>query len=168
MLYNEDLVMMTKQVGMMGVRTALLALCTLTVSAIPAMAQDNTPPPAAGQDGPGGPGGGHRDPARMEAHQLEMMTKHLNLTPDQVTQVKAIDDAQRTQMMALRDDQSTARADKRAKMMAIHQDSQAKIRAVLTDDQKPKYDAMLAKEKERMEHRREGGDGAPPPPPPTE
>lgn len=159
--------MNTKQTGMVGMRTALLALCTLTVSAIPATAQDATPPaPPAGQDAPGGGMGGHRDPAQMEARQLEMMTKHLKLTPDQVTQVKGIQDSSRSQMMALRQDTSSSREDKRGKMMALRQDSQTKIRGVLTDDQKPKYDAMLAKEKERMEHRREGGQDAPPPPPP--
>jgi protein CpxP len=158
--------MMTKQAGMYGMRTALLALCTLTVSAIPAMAQDNTPPPPpAGQDGGPGGMGGHRDPAQMQARQLEMMTKHLNLTPDQVTQVKAIDDAQHSQMAAMRGDTSMSREDKRSKMMAMRQDREAKIRAVLTDDQKPKFDAMVAKEKERMERRRDGGDGPPPPPP---
>jgi protein CpxP len=141
-----------------------LARCTVAVSAIPAMAQDNStpPPPPAGDQGP--MGGGHRDPAQMEQRQLEMMTKHLNLTPDQVTQVKSIDDAQRSQMMALRGDTSMSRDDKRSKMMAMRQDREAKIRAVLTDDQKPKFDAMLAKEHERMENR-QGGQGGPPPPP---
>ncbi|WP_263383831.1 hypothetical protein [Granulicella arctica] len=153
-------------IGTNGMRVAMLAICTLTVSAIPAMAQDNgaPPPPPAGDQGPGG--GGHRDPARMEERQLEMMTKHLNLTPDQVTQVKAIDDAQRSQMMAMRGDTSMSRDDKHSKMMAMRQDREAKIRAVLTDDQKPKFDAMLAKEHERMENR-QGGQGGPPPPPPA-
>ena len=150
-----------------GVRAAALALCALTISAIPAIAQDNgaPPPPPQGQMGPGGPGG-HRDPAQMEQRQLEMMTKHLKLTPDQVTQVKAIDDAQHTQMMALRDDTSTPREDKRAKMMAMRQDRETKIRAVLTPDQQPKFDEMVAKEKERMAQHRGGPDGGTPPPPP--
>ncbi len=111
--------------------------------------------------------GSHRDPVQMEQRQLDMMTKHLKLTPDQVTQVKAIDDAQRTQMMALRDDTSTSREDKRAKMMAMRQDRETKIRAVLTADQQPKYDEMVAKENERMAHRQGGPDGATPPPPPS-
>jgi protein CpxP len=139
----------------------MLALCTLTVSAIPAMAQDNSTPPAP-PAGDQGPMGGHHDPAQMEQHQLDMMTKRLNLTPDQVTQVKAIDDAQRTQMVALRGDTSMSREDKHGKMMAMRQDRETKIRAVLTDDQKPKYDAMLAREHERMENH-QGGHGGPPP-----
>ena len=88
----------------------------------------------------------------------------MNLTPDQVTQVKAIDDNSRQQMMALRSDTTVAQSDKRAKMMAIHQASQDKIRAVLNDEQKTKYDALQAEMKARRESH-EGGQGAPPPPP---
>jgi len=143
-------------------QAALLALCTTALSPLPAMAQD--PAPAATQDQAGPPNGGHRGGQREE-HQVEFLTKKLNLTPDQVTQVKAIDDDSRTQMMALRQDTTTPQADKRAKMMDIHKASQDKIRAVLTDDQKTKYDALQAQMKERRESR-DGGQGAPPPPPP--
>jgi protein CpxP len=143
-------------------QAALLALCTTALSALPVMAQD--PAPSA-QDQAAPPNGGHRGPGQREEHQVDFLTKKLNLTPDQVTQVKAIDDDSRTQMMALRQDTTTPQADKRAKMMDIHKASQAKIRAVLTDDQKTKYDALQAQMKERHESR-EGGQGAPPPPPP--
>jgi protein CpxP len=140
---------------MMGVAT--LALCTIALSTMPMMAQDNAATPPQGQMGNGhGRGGGE--------HQLEWMTKKLSLTPDQVTQVKAIDDNTRQQMMALRSDTSVAQADKRAKMMAIHQASQDKIRGVLNDEQKTKFDAMQAEMKERRESR-EGGQGGTPPAP---
>jgi protein CpxP len=144
-------------------QVVLLALCTTALSALPAMAQDPASPPAQDQAGP--PNGGHRGPGQREEHQIEFLTKKLNLTPDQVTQVKAIDDESRTQMMALRQDSSTPQADKKAKMMDIHKASQAKIRAVLTDDQKTQYDALQAQMKERRESR-EGGQGAPAAPPP--
>ena len=94
---------------------------------------------------------------------MEFLTKKLNLTPDQVSQVKAIDDDTRKQMMALREDTSTPQADKHAKMMEIHKASQDKIRGVLTDDQKTKYDALQAEMRERRENH-QGGQGAPPPP----
>jgi len=106
--------------------------------------------------------GGHGGPGKMEEHQLAMLTKKLNLTPDQVTQVKAIDDDTMAQAKAVREDTSIAKADKRAKMMDIHKASQDKIRAVLTDDQKTKYDALQAQMKERRE-KRGGSDSAPPP-----
>ena len=144
-------------------RTAILALCTTALSSVPMMAQDNSgaAPQQQDQAGPprGGRGGGER--------QIEMLTKRLNLTPDQVTQVKAIDDSSRQQMMALRSDTTVAQSDKRAKMMAIHQASQEKIRAVLNDEQKTKYDALQAEMKARRESH-EGGQGAAPPPPPQQ
>jgi Spy/CpxP family protein refolding chaperone len=95
---------------------------------------------------------------------VDFLTKKLDLTPDQVTQVKAIDDDARKQSVALRDDTSIAEADKRAKMMDIHKASQDKIRALLTDDQKTKYDALQAEMRDRMQNHR-GGPGALPPPP---
>jgi protein CpxP len=156
-------------------RAAVLALCTATLSAMPMMAQDNTapaPPPAPQQQDGMGPGmGGHNGAGRRGGRRVEMLTKQLNLTPDQVTQVKAIDADTMSQMKALRDDTSTAKADKRSRMMEIHQASQDKIRNVLTDEQKTKFDAMQAKMQARRQNRQggeQGGEGTPPPPPPTQ
>ena len=103
----------------------------------------------------------------MQQHQLEHMTKALNLTPDQVTQIKAIQEDGRQQMMALRNDTSTARPDKRAKMMSLRHEQETKIKGVLNDDQKPKFDQMLAREREHNEERHEkrnGGDQPSTPP----
>jgi Spy/CpxP family protein refolding chaperone len=139
-------------------RVAVLAIGATALSAQPAMAQDSSapPPPPQGQAGPehGGQGRGN---------QVEFLTKKLNLTPDQVTQVKAIDADTMTQMKALREDTSVSGPDKRAKMMDIHKASQDKIRALLTDDQKTKFDALQTQMRERGGNRG-GGDGPPPPP----
>jgi Spy/CpxP family protein refolding chaperone len=139
-------------------RVAVLAIGATALSALPAMAQDSSapPPPPQGQAGPehGGQGRGN---------QVEFLTKKLNLTPDQVTQVKAIDADTMTQMKALREDTSVSGPDKRAKMMDIHKASQDKIRALLTDDQKTKFDALQTQMRERGGNRG-GGDGPPPPP----
>jgi hypothetical protein len=97
--------------------------------------------------------------------QLQRMTKQLNLSPDQVSQIKMIDDDTAKQIEAVRSDSSVAQADKREKIMDIHKASEDKIRAVLNDDQKTKYDAMLAKHPRRGN--RKGGDHATPPPPPA-
>jgi protein CpxP len=142
-------------------RVAVLALGATVLSALPAMAQDPAAaPPPQGQGGPrhGGPGG-------MRGHQVEFLTKKLSLTPDQVTQVKAIDEDTWKQMKALHEDTSTAGQDKRAKMMDIHKASQEKIRGLLTPDQQTKFDAL---ETQMREHRgNHGGEqGGPPPPPP--
>src|SRR5436190_17163872 len=144
---------------------AALVIVGTALGALQARAQDpsaSPPLPPAGQPGPehgrGGPGG-------MRGNQVEFLTKKLNLTPNQVTQVKAIEDDSRKQMMALREDTSITASDKRAKMMDIHNAAQDKVRTLLTDDQKIKYDALQAEMRERMENRG-GGPGAPPPPPP--
>jgi protein CpxP len=125
------------------------------------MAQDSSSTPPATQDNMGGHGGRGRMGGER---QLSMLTKQLNLTPDQVTQVKAIDDDTMTQAKAVRDDTSIAQADKRAKMMEIHKAAQAKIRAVLTDDQKTKYDAMQAQMHEKMKERSQGAESPAAPP----
>jgi len=141
-----------------GSMVVALALGATALSSLPAMAQDTSAPPTAqSQDGPRrGPGG----------HQVEFLTKKLNLTPDQVTQMKAIDQDTWTQSKAIREDTSLAGPDKRAKMMDLHKASQDKIRALLTDDQKTKFDALQAQMKERRENR--GGGDNPPPTPPQE
>jgi protein CpxP len=156
--------------GRAGIRTALLMLCTAAMVAVPVALRAQTPDtPPSGQQGPP-PGGGHgRGGSGMEEHQIEHLTKMLNLTPDQVTKLKAVDDDTRTQMKALRDDTATPREEKRPKMEAIHKDQQAKVKAILTDDQKTKFEVMEAKMRERREeHRGEGGPPPPPPPPPSE
>ena len=138
-----------------GMRTAMVALCSGALCAIPMMAQDSAPAAPQGQMGPRGRG--------MEGRQLEMLTQKLNLTADQQVKVKAIDEDTGKQMMALRNDTSLSQDDRRAKMMDIRKSSQDKIRAVLTDDQKTKYDALQAEMRERMKERQQGG--APPAPP---
>lgn len=140
-----------------GTRVALIALCSGALGVLPMMAQDSAPATPQGQMGPRG--------GNMQGRQLEMLTKRLNLTADQQTQVKAIDDDTAKQMMAVRNDTSLSQDDKRAKMMDIRKGSQDKIRAILTDDQKTKYDALQAEMREKMKERNGGGGGAPPAPP---
>ncbi|MEO6912125.1 MAG: Spy/CpxP family protein refolding chaperone [Edaphobacter sp.] len=147
-------------------RAAVLALCAATLSAAPMMAQDNTAPPPQQQDNAGPGMGRHAGPGRRGG-QVAMLTKRLDLTPDQVTQVKAINADTMSQMKALREDTTTAKADKRSKMMEIRQASQDKIRNILTDEQKTKFDAMQAKMQARRQNR-QGGAGAPPPPSPQQ
>lgn len=139
-----------------GMRMAMIAICCGVLCSIPAMAQD--PQTAPAQTAPT-PQGTH---ARgMRGDRTAMLTKQLNLTADQQSQVKAIDDDTRSQMMAVRNDTSMSKADKRSKMMDLHKASDDKIRAVLTDDQKTKFDAMQAKMQERMKEHKQAGEAAP-------
>ena len=147
-------------------RAALLGVCTMLLGTMPMLAQDNAappPPPQSDQAGPPpmGPRGG-----RMGGHRAEMLTKRLNLSPDQAAQVKAIDEDTMKQAMAVRNDTSLSPADRRSKIRDLHKASQDKIRAVLNDEQKTKYDAMQTKMRERRA-KRQGGQDVPPPPPPA-
>lgn len=92
----------------------------------------------------------------MQGRQLEMLTEKLNLTADQQTQVKAIDEDNMKQMMAVRNDTSLSQDDRRSKMMDIRKTSQDKIRGILTDDQKTKYEALQAEMRQKMQERRQG------------
>lgn len=88
--------------------------------------------------------------------QLARMTKDLNLTSDQATQIKPILESRQQQMMALRQDQSMSQQDKMAKMKSMREDSNTKISAILNDTQKQQFAEMQAKQQQRMQ---------PPPPP---
>ena len=131
---------------------ALTGLLTLGMSGA-ALAQDQSAPPP--QQERGGPGHRGMDPDA----QLKHMTKALDLTADQQTQIKPILESTHQQMEALHSDQSLSREDRMAKMKAIHEDSHTKIEAVLNDTQKQKFEEMQS----RMGERRGGGQEAPPP-----
>jgi hypothetical protein len=75
-------------------------------------------------------------------NQLEHMTKTLNLTADQQTQIKPILTERQQKMQALWQDQSLSREDRHSKAEAIHQDTRSRIEAVLNDQQKQQFEAM--------------------------
>jgi hypothetical protein len=137
---------------------AVLVLGMVALTALPAMAQDAGSPPPQGQGGPHGRGG-----PGMGEHRLDFLTKKLNLSADQVTQIKAIDADTRSQMKGLHENTSMAEADKHTQMASIHKASQEKFLAVLNDDQKIQYTAL---QEEMKEHRgnHAGGQGGSPPP----
>jgi periplasmic protein CpxP/Spy len=98
---------------------------------------------------------GQMTPEQQQA-QFDAMAKAVDLTPDQVTKVKAIQAESQKKMADLRASGGDP-ADMRPKMMEINTDQTTKIKAVLTDEQKPKYDAYLAANRPQR-----GGGGAPP------
>ena len=154
---------MTEAFGFGIVRAVVLAGC-VAAAAVPAMAQsqDAPPPPPAGH-------GMHHDGPEQQARMLKRMTRELNLTPDQVTQVQAIQADEASKMQALNADTSDAGHGRHQQVKAIHEDGQARTRALLTDDQKTKFDAMEAHMKEHEHERGQRSDGGntPPPPPPS-
>ena len=151
-----------------AMRVGLLTVASLALAA-PVFAQDTQdapPPPAQQHGGPGGYGGPN-NPQR-QAQMLKRITRELNLTPDQVTQIQAIqaDESSRVAALHQSDSSGAPQPGQRKQMMEIRKDGMARTRAVLTDDQKVKYDALLEKQKEREQEHRNGGDGSTPPPPP--
>jgi periplasmic protein CpxP/Spy len=132
-------------------------LCTLALAGLltmaggAAIAQDNAA--AAPQQGQGY---GHRG-MNPEA-QLQHLTKSLDLSADQQTQIKPILENRDAQMKQLWQNQSLSEQDRHTKMQAIHQDSNSKIEAVLNDTQKQKFEQMQAR---MQQHGR--GTGAPAP-----
>jgi Spy/CpxP family protein refolding chaperone len=121
-----------------------------------ALAQDvATTPPAAGE-------GMHRGHGQMSTEQqLEHMTKALNLTSAQQTQIKPLLDARRQQMMQMHEDQSLSREDRMTKFKALDDDTHVKIAAVLDDKQKAKFEKMQERREEHMEHGGSTGAQAP-------
>jgi Spy/CpxP family protein refolding chaperone len=102
-------------------------------------AQDQTATPGGQQQGQWGQG--HRGMMNPDK-QLEHMTKTLNLTADQQTQIKPILTERQQKMQALWQDQSLSREDRHSKAEAIHQDTRSRIEAVLNDQQKQQFEAM--------------------------
>lgn len=111
---------------------------------------------ARAQDDPqqrGGGGGGRRGGRMNMAEQLKPI---LNLTDDQVTKVKAIEEEFRSEFQKVRDEmqQGGDFQQMREKMQPLRQKMEDKVRALLTDEQKPKFDEWVKKEEER---RQQGG-----------
>ncbi len=143
-----------------SIRTIALggALCAGLLSGSALLAQDTS----LGGAPEGGMRGMHHGPMSPD-QELSHLTKALNLTSDQQSQIKPILENRQQQLMQLHGDTSMSRQDKMAKMKSLDGDSNSKLEAVLTSEQKPKYEQMIQHRKERMEQmraRRNGG-GAP-------
>lgn len=130
-------------------------LCTLALTGLlglgmTAFAQDQSTTPA--------PPAMHGQHGRMNPdNQLAHLTKTLNLSSDQQTQIKPILENQQQQMMQIHQDTSLSRDDRMAKAKSLHEDTTSKIEAVLNDQQKQKYEAMQQKMQERMQQKMQGG-----------
>jgi protein CpxP len=130
-----------------------------------ALAQDAPAPPSdQNQAAPPAQGMGHRGMRMDPDRQLERLTRELNLTTDQQTQIKPLLVERQQKMQALFQDESVAPEDRRTQGRTIMQGTNSSIKALLNDDQKQKFEAM----QERMRSNRTDGasGGAAPPPPP--
>lgn len=136
-------------------------LCLLTVSALVAIGAAIGAPqdqPATPQAAGNGQGPHHQmDPER----QVKMLTKKLNLTADQQTQIRSILTERQQQFESIRNDSSLAPKDRREKMRSLREDSETKIKGVLTDSQKQTYDQMQQQMRERMQQHRHDQEQSP-------
>ncbi|MGB9030375.1 MAG: hypothetical protein WCC27_09665 [Acidobacteriaceae bacterium] len=96
-------------------------------------------------------GHGHRrmDPDRQLAH----LTKTLNLSADQQSQIKPLLVDRQQKMQALWQDQSLSQQDRRSKAQAIREDARTKLEATLNDQQKQQFEALQAKMQGRRQQR---------------
>src|SRR4051812_14392601 len=78
------------------------------------------------------------NPDRLAKH----LGKKLNLSTDQVAQIKPLLEDRSQQMQALRADTSLSQQDRRSKAHQIMKDSNVKIEAVLNDTQKQEFEKM--------------------------
>ena len=109
------------------------------------------------QMGGSGGGSGHGQP--MSADQrLQMMTKQLNLTPDQQQKIKPLLESESQQMQALHQDTSLSQEDRMSKMQQIRQGTNEQIKSSLNPDQQQKFDEMMS----RRGHGHGDPGGAPP------
>lgn len=83
-------------------------------------------------------------------HMAKHLAKQLNLSNDQVAQIKPVLEDRVQKMQALRADTSLSAQDRHAKAMDIMQDSKTRIEAVLNDTQKKQFEQML--EERRAHH----------------
>jgi len=131
---------------------AVLLLAGVSCPAPAVVAQSNAPDSqaaAVGTRADRGPGHRHMDPQRRS----QMLGKKLSLSSDQQAKVQDILQSAHSDMQKVRGDSSLAAADRRAKMMDIHKSASDQIRALLNPDQQKQWDAMQARQQQRMERR---------------
>jgi protein CpxP len=91
------------------------------------------------------------------AQRMDEMAKEVSLTPEQKTQISAIQDDLAAKRKAFPKDMP--RETRRAQMTANRAAADVKIKALLSPDQQTKYDALQAKRRAQMAAMRPGGGG---------
>jgi Spy/CpxP family protein refolding chaperone len=125
--------------------------CGASLALCPGIYAQDASPSTTGTDSGQHPWGHHGG-----GDMLERLTKALDLTPEEVTQIKPILETQRTQMQAIRADTTLTQQDKMAKAKDVHEATTTQINAILTPEQQAKYAEMQQK---MHNHRHGGGPG---------
>ena len=152
--------------------SSALVLSLSSPFALHSVAQAPATPPAPPSDTQGPPPGGHGghrhppDPHR----EATMLSKRLNLTPDQTTRLEPILVDRQSRIDSVRSNTSLDEKSRHQQMRSIQEDTQTKLASVLTPDQLKELKEMRGKMMGR--HGRggpegPGGNGEAPPAPPT-
>jgi hypothetical protein len=103
--------------------------------------------PATDQQQPTDPQTGQSKPMQQGARPgMRGLAQMLNLSQDQVAQIKPILAEQREQIQAIRADTSLSPEDRQTRLKSVRQDARGKIEALLNDSQKQQYEQMLAEQ----------------------
>ena len=125
----------------------------LTVLALGAMAGTRglTYAQTAGPDTPGAAGGNApaTEPAHRGGGMLARLTTELDLTPDEVTQVKPILKDEQTTIKGIRADTTLTDDQKKDQTKAARDKANVAINAILTPDQQTKFAKLQAERKEK-------------------
>lgn len=131
------------------------ALCLGFASGAALLAQDNQANAPQDQNGTAPMHHGHWHGPMSPDQELAHMTRALQLNSDQQSQLMPILQSRQQQLMQVHQDTSMSREDRRAKMKSIDDDANSKVEAVLNDQQKAKFEKMVQRRQERMEHMHE-------------
>ncbi len=95
----------------------------------------------------------------MHAHKKAMMDE-LDLTADQKSQMKAIQESTKQQREAIKNDASLTQDEKRAKMKDLQKSHSQKVNSILTVDQQAKRNAYIKnmKQQRKGQHKYSGDD----------
>ena len=125
---------------------------SLLLAALAAASLALASPLAAAPSAPGEAPAGESRPKRPDrGDRLEHMREHLDLTDEQVAQLKPILEAQREEMKAAMQDlgKDATREERREAMREVHELYRERIAAVLTAEQKAKLGEMRKKAAKR-------------------
>jgi periplasmic protein CpxP/Spy len=93
--------------------------------------------------------------------QLKHLTRYLQLTADQRSQLLPILQQQDNQIQAVRSDTTLTQEDRHARLRTIRQDSRTQVQAVLNDTQKVQFDQLQQNARARARQKRNQATNAP-------
>lgn len=101
--------------------------------------------------------GERMSPEERQAKTIESLTKSVDLSEDQVTQVTAFYEIQTTKMENLRSNGGDDREQMRAEMQELNAETDASVLSILSEDQVVKFEAYKQERDERMAERKQQG-----------